>query len=175
MSNSPEKIFGSLSDWHPTRPMLNVGQADNWEPAVWLRPTRPTAENSNSGREVPAKSLNCCGETMEKRLPIAVVVNLASARDYAANGAELTYTNNVSAHGACVVSNHHWQPGEIAEVSSFSDQNLMRGKVVYCRKHGDDQYAIGLNFQNNTVIWSVYLKYSGRAPDTATLRQRVTR
>ena len=143
---------------------------------MWLRPTtRPTAENSNSGREVPAKSSNCFGETMEKRLPIAMVVNLTSTRDQAANGAELTYTNNVSAHGACVVSNRQWQPGEIAEITSFSDQTAMRGKVVYCRRHGDDQYAIGLNFQNNAVIWSVYLKYARRAKGSTTLQPKLAK
>lgn len=112
---------------------------------------------------------------MEKRLPIAMVVNLASVHDRAANGAELTYTNNVSAHGACVVSNREWQPGELAEVTSFSDQAAILGKVVYCRRHGNDQYAIGLNFQKNAVLWSVYIKYSSRVQATATLRQKVAR
>lgn len=112
---------------------------------------------------------------MEKRLPIAMVVNLASAHDRAANGAELTYTNNVSSHGACVVSNRAWQSGEIAEVTSFSDQAAIFGKVVYCRRHGNDQYAIGLNFQSNAVLWSVYIKYASRVQETATLRQKVAR
>src|SRR5438477_8004777 len=59
----------------------------------------------------------------EKRLPIAMVVNLASAQVQGATGSELTYTNNVSAHGACVVSSRQWQPGEIAEVTSFLDRS----------------------------------------------------
>lgn len=56
---------------------------------------------------------------MEKRLPIAIFVNLAPAQNR--NGTELTYTENVSAHGACVVSNRPWQPGEIAEVTALLD------------------------------------------------------
>lgn len=142
---------------------------------MWLRPTRPTAENINSGREDPAKSSNCFGEIMEKRLPIAMVVNLTSTHDQEANGAELTYTNNVSAHGACVVSNRQWQPGEIAEVSSFPDQTALRGKVVYCRRHGDHQYLIGLNFQNSVVVWPIYLKYAGCTNGSATLQPRVAK
>lgn len=141
-----------------------------------LRPTtRPMAENSNSGREDPAESSNCFGQTMEKRLPIAMVVNLTSPRAQEADGAELTYTSNVSAHGACVVSNRQWQPGELADVTSFSDEIAMRGKVVYCRRHGNDQYAIGLNFQNCAVVWSTYLKYAGRAQEPAPVRQRLDR
>ncbi len=42
---------------------------------------------------------------MEKRLPIAIVVRLAHVLDPPRNGAEVTYTDNVSAHGARVVSN----------------------------------------------------------------------
>ncbi len=112
---------------------------------------------------------------MEKRLPIAVVVNLAAARAPRTDGAELTYTDNVSSHGACIVSNRQWQPGEIAEVTSFLDQIAMRGKVVYCRRHGNDQYAIGLNFQNCPLVWSTYLRYEGHAQETVTLRQKVAR
>ena len=41
---------------------------------------------------------------MEKRLPIVVVVHLARVQDRPVNAAELTYTENVSAHGACVIS-----------------------------------------------------------------------
>ncbi len=109
---------------------------------------------------------------MEKRLPIAMLVNLAPAQVDGSNGTELTYTNNVSAHGACVVSNHPWQPGEIAQVTSFLDHIAMRGKVVYCRKHGDDQFAIGLSFQNSAVVWSIYLKYAVSAQETIPMRQR---
>lgn len=112
---------------------------------------------------------------MEKRLPIAMVVNLASADAQGLNCAELTYTNNVSAHGACVVSNRQWQPGEIVDVTSFQDEIAMRGKVVYCSRHGSDQYAIGLNFQNDAAVWSIYLKYAGRPEETAILRQSLAR
>lgn len=69
---------------------------------------------------------------MEKRLAIAMIVNLARAQNHNGNG--LTYTDNVSAHGACIVSNHPWQPGELAEITSMLDQIAMRGKVVHCRK-----------------------------------------
>jgi len=133
------------------------------------------AENSNSGREVPAKSSNCLGETMEKRLPIAMVVNLAPALAQSSSVAEMTYTNNVSAHGACVVSNRQWQPGEIAEITSLLDQIAMRGKVVYCRKCDEDRYAVGLSFQNCAVIWSIYLKYAGHAQEAVAVKQRLVR
>jgi PilZ domain len=112
---------------------------------------------------------------MEKRLPIAMLVNLASAQAQGVAGAELTYTNNVSAHGACVVSNRSWQPGEVAEITSLLDQIAMRGKVVYCHKCDEDRYAVGLSFQNSAVIWSIYMKYSGRAQEPVAVKQKFAR
>lgn len=98
---------------------------------------------------------------MEKRLPIAMVVNLAPVRPPSGNKTELTYTDNLSAHGACVVSSHAWKPGEMAEVTSLLDKISLRGKVIYCCKRAEEQYAIGLSFQNAGVVWSAYLKYAG--------------
>lgn len=101
-----------------------------------------------------------------------MVVNLTAAES---PETELTYTDNVSAHGACVFSNHPWQAGEIAEVTSLLDQIVMRGKVVHCRRCGEDRYAIGLSFANGEVAWSNYLKYAGRQRQVIPLRQRIAR
>lgn len=100
---------------------------------------------------------------MEKRLPIAILVNLTNVGSVSGNGTELTYTDNVSAHGACVVSNHLWQPGETADVTSLQDQIALRGKVIHCRKRGDGRYSIGLTFHNCDVVWLAYLRYAGKA------------
>ncbi len=96
---------------------------------------------------------------MEKRLPIAIVVRLTHAQDQPANGAELAYTDNVSAHGARVVSGRPWQTGEAAQVTSLKDEITIRGKVVYCQKLPDDRYLIGLNFRGRGVTWSAYRTY----------------
>jgi hypothetical protein len=99
---------------------------------------------------------------MEKRLPIAIVVRLAHALDPPKNGAEMTYTDNVSAHGARVVSNRPWQTGDVARVTSLKDDSTLLGKVKYCQKLGDDRYGIGLNFLDRTgATWSTYRAYSG--------------
>jgi PilZ domain len=97
---------------------------------------------------------------MEKRLPIAIVVHLAQVQEHHANGKELTYTDNISAHGACVVSSRPWQPGEVAEVTSLKDKVSLRGRVVHCQKRPDDRYGIGLTFQGRRVTWSTYSTYS---------------
>ena len=97
---------------------------------------------------------------MEKRLPIAIVVRLAYApQGQSSNGTEMTYTDNVSVHGARVVSTHPWQVGDMAQVTSLKDEITLAGKVVYCHKLHDNRYLIGLNFQGRRVTWSAYNAY----------------
>ena len=98
---------------------------------------------------------------MEKRIPIAIVVRLTHAQDQPASKPELTYTDNVSAHGARVVSSRPWQIGEVAQVTSLKDEITIRGKVVYCQKLPDNRYLIGLNFHDRRVTWSAYRTYNG--------------
>ena len=97
---------------------------------------------------------------MEKRLPIVVVVHLAHLRDHPVKAAELTYTENVSAHGASVISKCAWQPGESVQVTSFKEQVELRGKIVYCRKCSNDRYVVGLTFRECEVTWRTYRTYA---------------
>ncbi len=90
----------------------------------------------------------------EKRLPIAVVVRLASLNPLRRDGDEKTYTDNVSAHGARVVSSHAWQPGEKVQVTPLKYEQPARGKVVYCRQFAIGYYFVGLNFPERAVHWS---------------------
>jgi PilZ domain len=97
---------------------------------------------------------------MEKRLPIAIVVRLAREQGQSANGAEMTYTDNVSAHGARVVSRHAWETGEAVTVTSLKDEIAIRAKVVYCHQVTGDRYYVGLNFHDRRVTWSTYATYA---------------
>lgn len=96
---------------------------------------------------------------MQKRLPVVVVVQFGREQELA-SAAELTYTENVSAHGACLISNRAWQPGERARVTSCKDHITLHGKVVHCRKCRDDRYAVGLTFQGREVTWVTYRTYA---------------
>lgn len=98
---------------------------------------------------------------MEKRVPVAIVVHLARIEDHTAEGPELTYTDNISAHGACVISSRRWKAGEDAEVTSLNDRITLRGRVAYCQKRGQDRYDIGLYFADREVTWNPYIKYAG--------------
>lgn len=98
---------------------------------------------------------------MEKRIPIAIVVHLARAEDQTPKSPELTFTDNISAHGACVVSARRWKPGEMAEVTSLNDKIMLVGKVTYCQKRGDDRYGVGLSFSDREVTWNPYARHAG--------------
>jgi hypothetical protein len=93
---------------------------------------------------------------MQKRLLVAVVVRFAREQELA-SAAELTYTENVSAHGACVISNRAWQPGDWRK--SRPSKNTLQGKVVHCRIFSDDRYAV---FQGREVTWATYRNYALR-------------
>ena len=97
---------------------------------------------------------------MEKRISIAIVVRLSHKQDQPAREPELTYTDNVSAHGARVVSSRPWQIGEVAQVTSLNDEIAINGKVAYCVMLPNNRYLIGLNFQDRPVTWSAYRTYS---------------
>jgi len=98
---------------------------------------------------------------MEKRIPVAIVVHLAHAEDHKSQGFELTFTDNISAHGACVVSAHPWRRGEMADVTSLNDRITLRGIVAYCFQRDDKRYNIGLNFRQGEVTWHPYATYVG--------------
>lgn len=97
---------------------------------------------------------------MEKRLPIAIVVHLAQAGEHAAQNPEVTYTDNISGHGACVVSVRPWRAGEIAEITSLNDRINLHGKVVYCHRRGEGRYNVGVFFQDREVTWSPPTSYA---------------
>jgi hypothetical protein len=133
------------------------------EPGLAARdtPTSPTSQISATapGSGGMAFKSRIVGR-VEKRLPIAIVVRLAPAQHQSANGAEMTYTDNVSVHGARVVSTRSWQAGDMAQVTSLKDEITLSGKVVYCHKLQDHRYLIGLNFLGRRVTWSAYNTYS---------------
>ncbi|HKV64373.1 MAG TPA: PilZ domain-containing protein [Candidatus Acidoferrum sp.] len=97
---------------------------------------------------------------MEKRLPIAIVVRLACEQDQPVNGSELTYTDNVSAHGVRLVSSRPWKTGDVAMVTSLKEEEVpLRGKVVYCQRVSEGRYYLGLSFNGNRVTWAPFGTY----------------
>jgi hypothetical protein len=89
---------------------------------------------------------------LEKRIPIAVSVYLASARE--PRSGEKTLTENVSLHGARVVTKGPWQPGEQSLITSLTGEFAGRpATVVYSQPLADGRFCVGLEFPGCAVNW----------------------
>lgn len=99
---------------------------------------------------------------MERRLPVIVVVRLARGdhQETKTDQSEKTYTDNISLHGARVFSRSHWEPGELVRLSPLNCDSVC-GKVIYCQQLADGRHAVGVNFQDNTIHWSILERYGG--------------
>lgn len=98
---------------------------------------------------------------MERRLPIAVVVRLATLEHMSSESHERTYTDNISPHGVRVLSTRPWQPGQHAEIIPEKDESPMRGEVVYCHRLDNGRFHVGVKFPRSRISWSILQRYDG--------------
>ena len=98
----------------------------------------------------------------ERRLPIIVVVSLAHAEreDTDEDKSEKTYTDNISLHGARVFSRFRREPGVMVRVTPLK-YDCVCGKVIYCQPLADGRHAIGVNFQDQAISWSILQRFGG--------------
>src|SRR6266581_8562648 len=72
---------------------------------------------------------------IEKRLPMAVPVYVTSAKE--PRDMEKTLTQNVSPHGARLLSKRFWRPGEEPLVTPLTGEFPQPARVVYCHPSGN--------------------------------------
>jgi len=89
-----------------------------------------------------------------------VVVRLTQVEPAGTDGEERTYTDNISPCGARVYSIHPWQLGDAVQVTPRNEDSAC-GNVVYCQPLDDGRFAIGVRFQDRSVMWSALRKYYG--------------
>ena len=97
---------------------------------------------------------------MEKRLLIMVAVRLEPARGVGNDGQEKAYIDNISPHGARVISRHPWQVGDVVKLTSLYEGPVC-GQVVYCQDLLDDRYAIGVHILDRRIPWSIVERFWG--------------
>lgn len=88
----------------------------------------------------------------EKRQSMSVPVYLGPLEDPRAP--ERTLTENVSPHGARVLSKRPWQPGEESIVTPLSGKFSLSGRVIYCLPSAGDRFCLGMEFPDRAVSWS---------------------
>jgi len=88
---------------------------------------------------------------IEKRIATSVPVYLAALEE--PRSRERTLTENVSPHGARVVSNRSWRSGEKSLVTPLSGEFPRVGRVIYCLPKAADHFSVGVEFPDRTVKW----------------------
>ncbi len=88
---------------------------------------------------------------LEKRLPTSVPVYIAPLED--PRTPERTHTENVSPHGARVISRRNWRPGEEPLITPLTGEFPRVGRVIYCLPKTGDRFCLGVEFPDRTVKW----------------------
>jgi len=70
-------------------------------------------------------------------------------------GAESTFTENVSARGARVVSTRRWDKGARIVFASRTGEFRSAARVAYCQPIHGDGYAVGVEFLEPKGRWVV--------------------
>jgi hypothetical protein len=89
----------------------------------------------------------------ENRIPMEIPVVLEG--HWKMPGVESTFTENVSARGARVVSVRHWDKGARLTVASRTGEFRSSARVAYCQPLHGDGYAIGVEFLEPKGRWVV--------------------
>ena len=90
---------------------------------------------------------------VERRIPMEIPVLIDGHRE--APGSESTFTENVSARGARVVSVRRWEQGEPLVLASRTGEFRSSGRVAYCQPLQGEGFAIGVEFLEPKGRWVV--------------------
>ncbi len=90
---------------------------------------------------------------VERRIPMEIPVVLDGHRRMP--GSESTFTENVSARGARVVSTRRWEQGESLTFVSRTGEFRSSARVAYCHPLQGDGFAIGVEFLEPKGRWVV--------------------
>jgi hypothetical protein len=89
----------------------------------------------------------------ENRISMEIPVVLAGHRQMP--GVEATFTENVSAKGARVVSVRRWDKGAQISFASRTGEFRSAARVAYCQPLRGEGYAIGVEFLEPVGRWVV--------------------
>ncbi|MGB2901447.1 MAG: PilZ domain-containing protein [Candidatus Acidiferrum sp.] len=96
--------------------------------------------------------MEAVAQRLETRLPVAVRVDLWSLD--VRQRAQECVTENISTHGARVVSSKPWKRNERLNLHSVQGHFRARARVAYCEPLGVNSFAIGLRLLAATGKWN---------------------
>jgi hypothetical protein len=68
---------------------------------------------------------------------------------------EIALTQNVSRHGARVVTKTQWLPNQDVTVKLLRKNLSNRARVAYCNPVKEEEFAVGLEFSYPVASWTV--------------------
>ena len=98
----------------------------------------------------PVKKLYSAPRT-ENRLPMALAVEISG--NHRTPGIEMTFTENVSLHGARIITQRAWRRDEPVQLASLPGDFRARARVAYCERLREAGFAIGLEFLEPRGRW----------------------
>jgi hypothetical protein len=84
---------------------------------------------------------------IEKRAMVKVPVHISPLES--AFVPETATTVNISRHGARLLMNRRWQPGERLSLASLSGEIQRQGRVIYCCRVTKVQFCVGMEFDES--------------------------
>ena len=88
----------------------------------------------------------------EKRIARAVTVEICPEEEGMPK--ERTLTENVSPHGARVLMEREWRPGQRVMVMSPNEGVRALGQIVYCELLAECRFAVGLELSVRVDLWA---------------------
>jgi len=83
-------------------------------------------------------------QRMEARIPTRVGLELSGPDKPLIY--EITFTENVSRHGARVLAKRRWSPNDSVLVKLPQERLPSRARITYCQSLKGDEFAMGLQF-----------------------------
>jgi hypothetical protein len=90
-------------------------------------------------------------QRMEARIPKRVGLELSGPDEPLVY--ETTFTENVSRHGARIVTKKHWRPNDSVLVKLPQECLPSRARITYCQPLKEDEFAMGLQFSLVVYSW----------------------
>lgn len=95
---------------------------------------------------------NSSAPRIESRVPMEVSVQISGHSEIP--GVEMTFTENVSSHGARVLTTRRWRQHDMLILASPTGFKSA-GRVAYCERALGENFAIGVELLQPDMRWVV--------------------
>jgi len=99
------------------------------------------------------RSENYSVSRVERRVPMEVGVRISGHVDLP--GIETTFTDNVSARGARIITSRRWRPDDRLIVATMTGSFHSVARVAYCESIASAGYAVGVEFLEPDGAWVI--------------------